>query len=77
MMLMIKTLMHVIFPGVAGFMISKALILPQLITWTAYLPGGALMCIVATGLLTFAMASVLRGWSIRLTRRLGPEPPTA
>jgi len=72
MMLTARLLLQVIFPGIAGFFVSKLLLIPQVMALAPYLPRPEYLAVAATGLLTFALAAVLRGWSVPLLRRMRP-----
>jgi len=65
----LRLVLHVLLPGVAGFMLSKTWIIPQVMALAPLLPSPATLAVGATGLLTFAMAAVLRGWWIDHLRR--------
>lgn len=54
-------IMYVLVPGITGFALAYIFVIPQMV---ALFPGAAengFASVAATGLLTFAMASVLRG----------------
>ena len=69
MAFLMKLLLHVIFPGATGFAVSYTVVVPQMLTGIVGVPGASLLAIGATGLLTFALASVVRGSSQRVTQR--------
>ncbi len=54
-------LMYVILPGITGFTVSYVVVIPQILAFNPTLPVFTLASVTATGLLTFAMAAVLRG----------------
>lgn len=72
MMFTARLLLQVIFPGIAGFMLSRLILIPQVMALSPYLPSPEVLAIAATGFLTFAMAAVLRGWSLPVLQRLRP-----
>ncbi len=53
--------MYVLLPGITGFAMSYIFLVPMILSFEPPLPFFALSSIAATGLLTFCMASVLRG----------------
>ena len=64
-MFLVKALVNIIFPGVAGFVISHVILLPRLDAMVASNDYALPMAVISTGLLTFALASLLRTRVIR------------
>ncbi|MCR9069268.1 MAG: hypothetical protein NXH79_10535 [Rhodobacteraceae bacterium] len=53
--------MYVLVPGITGFAMAYIFVIPQLVAVFPALASSNVATVGATGLLTFAMASVLRG----------------
>ncbi len=72
MMFTARLLLQVILPGLAGFFLSKFLLIANLAAHAPDLPASKYLAVIATGLLTFALAAALRGVSVHLLRRMRP-----
>ncbi|MEM7723715.1 MAG: hypothetical protein AAF376_15290 [Pseudomonadota bacterium] len=65
MLFFVKFFAHVMFPSISAFLISFALIVPEVLIWTADLPGFAILAIVMTGFMGFSIASAFASWTAR------------
>lgn len=70
MKMVVKVFVKVIMPGITGFGLSRAIVVPVVAHLTAGATGAYVMVVGVTGILTFALASGLSKWTDRLTERV-------